>query len=179
MNNVVVTVLYLSRALHRRIIVYRIIVKNPKIERCIKASLSTAIYGNKMIDCLLSRSQRLICCVRRRVVTRHTTKIRCCTHFRMYTHRMWSRHCVHVASRYFAVILPTRFARKSRLLLQILFIIICVGVRYYLRFDSCNRYGTYPIGAVAFGFLYRFIIDIEIRLVSVTFKVKSRFRHAL
>ena len=50
MNNVVVTVLYLLRALHRRIIVYR---KLSKIQH-IRASLATAIYGNKMLDCLLS-----------------------------------------------------------------------------------------------------------------------------
>ena len=56
MNSVVVTVLYLSRALHRRIIVYRIL---SKIQR-IRASLATAIYDNKLLDCLLSRSQRLI-----------------------------------------------------------------------------------------------------------------------
>ena len=56
MNNVVVTVLYLLRALHRRIIVYRIL---SKIQR-ITASLAMAIYDNKMLDCLLSRSQRLI-----------------------------------------------------------------------------------------------------------------------
>ena len=56
MNNVVVTVLYLLRALHRRIIVYRIL---QKIKR-IRASLATAIYDNKQSDCLLSRSQGLI-----------------------------------------------------------------------------------------------------------------------
>ena len=49
-NNVVVTVLYLLRALHRRIIVYRIL---SKIQR-IRASLDTAIYGTKMLDRLLS-----------------------------------------------------------------------------------------------------------------------------
>ena len=56
MNSVAVTVLYLLRALHRRIIVYRIL---SKIQR-IRASLATAIYDNKLSDCLLSRSQRLI-----------------------------------------------------------------------------------------------------------------------
>ena len=56
MNNVVVTVLYLVRALHRRIIVDRILYK---IQR-IRASLATAIYDNKQSDCLLSRSQGLI-----------------------------------------------------------------------------------------------------------------------
>ena len=50
MNNVVVRVLYLLRILHRRIIVYR----------ALTASLATALYGNKMLDCLLSRSQRLV-----------------------------------------------------------------------------------------------------------------------
>ena len=56
-NNVVVTVLYLLRALHRRIIVYRILQKNQRI----RASLATAIYDTKKRpDCLLSRSQRLI-----------------------------------------------------------------------------------------------------------------------
>ena len=55
-NNVVVTVLYLLRALHRRIIVYRILSKI----LCIRASLATAIYDNKLSDSLLSRSQRLI-----------------------------------------------------------------------------------------------------------------------
>ena len=42
-NSVVVTVLYVLRALHRRIIVYRIL---SKIQR-IRASLATAIYDNK------------------------------------------------------------------------------------------------------------------------------------
>ena len=42
-NNVVVTVLYLLRALHRRIIVYRILYKIKRI----RASLATAIYDNK------------------------------------------------------------------------------------------------------------------------------------
>ena len=42
-NNVVVTVLYLLRALHRRIIVYRIL---SKILRT-RANLATAIYDNK------------------------------------------------------------------------------------------------------------------------------------
>ena len=57
MNNVVVTVLYLLRALHRRIIVYRILYKNERI----RASLATAIYDKKtVIDCLLSRSHGLI-----------------------------------------------------------------------------------------------------------------------
>ena len=56
-NNVVVTVLYLLREPHRRISV-SYIVKNPKLRRPIKASLSTAIYGNKMCHCLLSRLQR-------------------------------------------------------------------------------------------------------------------------
>ena len=61
MNNVVVTVLYLLRALHQRIIMYHnYIVKNSKRRRLIRASLAKAIYGNKMLDCLLSRSQRLI-----------------------------------------------------------------------------------------------------------------------
>ena len=55
-NSVVVTVLYLLRALHRRIIVYRIL---SKIQR-IRASLATALHGNKLSDCLLSRSQMLI-----------------------------------------------------------------------------------------------------------------------
>ena len=55
-NNVVVTVLYLLWALHRRFIVYRILYK---IQR-IRASLATAIYDNKLLDCLLSRSQGLI-----------------------------------------------------------------------------------------------------------------------
>ena len=55
-NNVVVTVLYLLRALHRRIIVYRILYKNQRI----RASLATAIYDKKQSDCLLSRSQGLI-----------------------------------------------------------------------------------------------------------------------
>ena len=50
-NNVVVTVLYLLRALHRRIIVYRIVYKNQRI----RASLATAIYEKKQSDCLLSR----------------------------------------------------------------------------------------------------------------------------
>ena len=54
MNNVVVvTVLYLLRTLHRRIIVYHIL---SKIKR---ASLAAAIYDNKQSDCLLSRSQGL------------------------------------------------------------------------------------------------------------------------
>ena len=56
MNNVVVTVLYLLRALHQRIIVYRILYKIKRI----RASLVTAIYDNKQSDCLLSRSQGLI-----------------------------------------------------------------------------------------------------------------------
>ena len=55
-NKVVVTVLYLLQALHRRIIVYRILYKNQRI----RASLATAIYDNKQSDCLLSRSQGLI-----------------------------------------------------------------------------------------------------------------------
>ena len=55
-NNVVVTVLYLLQALHRRVIVYRLL---SKIQR-MRASLATAIYGNKMLACLLPRSQRLI-----------------------------------------------------------------------------------------------------------------------
>ena len=49
-NNVVVTVLCLLRAVHRRIIVYRIKLLS-KIQR-ISASLATAIYGNTMLDCL-------------------------------------------------------------------------------------------------------------------------------
>ena len=51
-NNVVVTVLYLLRALHRRII-YSVsyIVKISKLRRRIKASLATAICGNKQSDC--------------------------------------------------------------------------------------------------------------------------------
>ena len=54
-NNVVVvvTVLYLLRALHRRIIAYRILYKNQRM----RASPATAIYDNK--HCLLSRSQGL------------------------------------------------------------------------------------------------------------------------
>ena len=55
-NSVVVTVLYLLRALHRRIIVYRILSKMQRL----RASLATAIYDNKQSGCLLSRSQRLI-----------------------------------------------------------------------------------------------------------------------
>ena len=55
-NSVVVTVLYLLRALHRRIIVCRIL---SKIQR-IRASLATDIYDIKQSDCLLSRSQGLI-----------------------------------------------------------------------------------------------------------------------
>ena len=43
MNNVVVTVLYLLRVLHRPIIVYRILYKNQRI----RASLATAIYEKK------------------------------------------------------------------------------------------------------------------------------------
>ena len=35
-------------------------VKNSKLRRCIRASLATAIYGNKMLDCLLSMSHGLI-----------------------------------------------------------------------------------------------------------------------
>ena len=31
--------------------------------------------------------------------------------------------------------------------------IIYVSLRYYLGFDNCNRYGTYPISALAFDFL--------------------------
>ena len=54
-NTVFVTVLYLLWALHRRIIVYRILQKMQRI----RASLATAIYDNKQSDCLLSRSQRL------------------------------------------------------------------------------------------------------------------------
>ena len=54
-NNVVVTVLYLLRALHRRILVYRILSKI----QLIGANLAAAIYGNKMLECLLSRSQSL------------------------------------------------------------------------------------------------------------------------
>ena len=50
MNTVVVAVLYLLRALHRRIIVYRILSKMQRI----RASLATAIHGNKLSDCLLS-----------------------------------------------------------------------------------------------------------------------------
>ena len=46
MNNVVVTVLHLLRALHRRIIVIRILCKMQRI----RASLATAIYGNKRSD---------------------------------------------------------------------------------------------------------------------------------
>ena len=59
MNNVVVTVLHLLRALHQRIIVYRIgpIVKNATHT---SESIATAIYDNKQSDCLLSRSQGLI-----------------------------------------------------------------------------------------------------------------------
>ena len=56
MNNVVVTVLYLLWALHRRIIVYHILYK----KKHLRASLATAIYDNKQSDCLLSRSQGLI-----------------------------------------------------------------------------------------------------------------------
>ena len=56
MNSVIVTVFYVLRALHRRIIVHRILSKMQRI----RASLSTAIYDNKQSDCLLSRSQRLI-----------------------------------------------------------------------------------------------------------------------
>ena len=55
-NNVVVTVLYLLWALHRRIIVYRILYKNQRI----RASLAAAIYDKKQSDCLLSMSQGLI-----------------------------------------------------------------------------------------------------------------------
>ena len=57
MNSVVVTVLYLLRALHRQIIVYRIYCK--KNQR-VRASLAAAIYDKKQSDCLLSRSQGLI-----------------------------------------------------------------------------------------------------------------------
>ena len=53
MNSVVVTVLYLLRALHHRIIVHHIL---SKIKRT-RASLDTAIYVNKQSDCLLSRSK--------------------------------------------------------------------------------------------------------------------------
>ena len=56
MNNVV-TVLYLLRALHRRIIVYCALSKIQNLDDAFRASLATAIYGNKMLDCLLSRSQ--------------------------------------------------------------------------------------------------------------------------
>ena len=56
-NSVVVTVLYLLRALHRRILLYGILLS--KIQR-IRASLATANYDNKLSDCLLCRSQRLI-----------------------------------------------------------------------------------------------------------------------
>ena len=45
----VVTVLHLLRALHQRIIVYRILYK---IQR-IRASLATANYDNKQSDCIL------------------------------------------------------------------------------------------------------------------------------
>ena len=31
-----------------------------------------------------------------------------------------------------------------------------------LRFDSCNRYGTYPIGAVAFGLILADYDNIDI-----------------
>ena len=55
-NSVVVTVLYLLRLLHRRIIVYRILSKMQRI----RASLATAIYDNKQSDCLLSRSQPIL-----------------------------------------------------------------------------------------------------------------------
>ena len=56
-NNVAVTVLYLLRALHRRIIVCRIVLyKNQRI----RASLATAIYDNKQSDGLLSRSQGFV-----------------------------------------------------------------------------------------------------------------------
>ena len=48
----------LLRVLHRRIVVYRILYK---IQR-VRASLATAIiiYDDKLSDCLLSRSQRLV-----------------------------------------------------------------------------------------------------------------------
>ena len=54
-NNVVVTVLHLLRALHRRISVSDIVKKQR-----IRASLATAIYDKRQSDCLLSRSQGLI-----------------------------------------------------------------------------------------------------------------------
>ena len=59
MNSVVVTVVYLLQALHQRIVVCRILLY--KMQR-IRASLDTAIYDNKLSNCLVSRSQRLIGC---------------------------------------------------------------------------------------------------------------------
>ena len=55
-NNVVVTVLYLLRALHQRIIVYRIVKKPTHTSECSYGHLR---YKNQS-DCLLSRSQGLI-----------------------------------------------------------------------------------------------------------------------
>ena len=57
-NNIVVTVLYLFWALHRRIIAYRI--NYCKKNQRIRASLATTIYNKKQSDCLLSRSQGLV-----------------------------------------------------------------------------------------------------------------------
>ena len=53
MNGVDVTVLYLLLALHRQMMVYRILSKSQRI----RASIVTAIYDNKQSNCLLSRSQ--------------------------------------------------------------------------------------------------------------------------
>ena len=57
MNSVVVTVLYLLQALHRRIIVYRIIIVKNSTN---KSESSDGIYDDKQSDCLLSRSQGTI-----------------------------------------------------------------------------------------------------------------------
>ena len=59
-NNVVVTVLQFIVGTAPTNYSVWYIVKNPKLRRRIKSSLSTAIYGNTMFHCLFSRSQRLI-----------------------------------------------------------------------------------------------------------------------
>ena len=62
MNNVVVTVLYLLRAYHRRIIVYRALskIKNLDDTHFKFNDIARPIYVNKTSDCLFSRLQRLI-----------------------------------------------------------------------------------------------------------------------
>ena len=66
-NNVVVTVLYLLRVLHRRIIVYRILYKNQRI----RASLDTAIYEKKTVRLFII----LVAAVDRALITKTVVDI--------------------------------------------------------------------------------------------------------